>query len=120
MCNFFFAETSDITLEGFLTQILDFNTKASAVKQKGVKLDFKSTDVFQQSLAMLIRLWDKMSYPVWLNADIYPGPLDNTETTPVDAEVFFNGTKSLPHSVLSTGWTTRWGSNFTDGIYTGK
>ena len=59
-----------------------------------------------------------MSYPVWINADIYPGPLNNTLTLPVDAKVFFNGTNSFPNATLSTGWTTRWGSNFTEGMYT--
>ena len=56
--------------------------------------------------------------PVWINADIYRGPLNNTLTMPVDADVFFQGTKSLPNATLSTGWTTRWGSNFTEGVYT--
>lgn len=59
-----------------------------------------------------------MSYPVWINADIYAGPLNNTLTLPVDAKVFFNGSNSFPNATLSTGWTTRWGSNFTEGTYT--
>lgn len=59
-----------------------------------------------------------MNYPVWINADIISGPLNNTETKPVDPDVFLTGCKSLPNSTLSVGWTTRWGSNFTDGNYT--
>lgn len=112
------AENSDISLRSFLQQILDFNTQISSEQHKGVKLDFKSTDVFQNSLSMLIELWPTMNYPVWINADIYRGPLDNTETIPVDAQTFFDGTKTLPNATLSTGWTTLWGSNFTDGHYT--
>lgn len=58
-----------------------------------------------------------MNYPVWINADILPGPLNNTNTIPVDPNRFLAGCKSLPSSTLSIGWTTSWGSNFTDGIY---
>lgn len=112
--------TSDISLKSFLNQILDFNTNHTKEEQKGVKLDFKSTDVYQNSLPMLIELWDTMDYPVWINADIYRGPLNNVLTTPVDAQVFFEGIKNLPNATLSTGWTTRWGSNFTEGSYTGE
>lgn len=109
---------SDISLRSFLSQILNFNKGISAENQKGVKLDFKSTDVFQNSLPMLIELWNTMDYPVWINADIYRGPLNNIETLPVDAQFFFNGVKNLPNATLSVGWTTKWGSNFTVGVYT--
>jgi hypothetical protein len=112
------ALTSDITLKNFLTQILNFNKEKTQEKQKGVKLDFKSTETYQQSLPILIELWSSMNYPVWINADIYRGPLKNTETTPVDAEIFFQGIKSLPNCTLSTGWTTRWGANYSEGQYT--
>lgn len=112
------TNSSDISLESFLTQILDFNNANVKEKQKGVKLDFKSTDVFQKSLPMLIELWGVMDYPVWINADIYRGPLENVLTVPVDAQIFFEGTKNLPNVTLSTGWTTRWGPNFTEGHYT--
>lgn len=61
-----------------------------------------------------------MDLPVWINADIYRGPFENVVTLPVDADVFFEGTKSLPNATLSTGWTTRWGSNFTEGSYTNQ
>lgn len=60
----------------------------------------------------------QMNYPVWINADIIKGPLNNNETIPVDPNEFIGGCKELPNSTLSIGWTTRWGSNFTDGIYT--
>lgn len=111
---------SDISLRSFLNQIMVFNTGTTKELQKGVKLDFKSTDVFQNSLPMLIELWSTLTYPMWINADIYSGPLNNTETTPVDALVFFSGIKNLTNATLSTGWTTRWGSNFTEGSYTNE
>ena len=50
---------SDITLKSFLTQIMNFNKENVKEKQKGVKLDFKSTDVYSSSLPMLIELWSK-------------------------------------------------------------
>ena len=49
------AEESDVTLKSFLTQILNFNKYSG--KQKGVKLDFKSTGVFQNSMPILIEMW---------------------------------------------------------------
>lgn len=110
--------TSDISLKSFLNQILMFNERSLKENQKGVKLDFKSIEVFQNSLPLLKELWSTMKYPVWINADIFSGPLENTATTPVDADAFFDGIKDLPNAVLSIGWTTRWGSNFTNGSYT--
>lgn len=59
-----------------------------------------------------------MTYPVWINADIVQGPLENTATIPVDPDQFLKGAKNFPESVLSIGWTTRWGSDFTVGNYT--
>lgn len=58
-----------------------------------------------------------MNYPVWINADILPGPLDGNATSAVNATKFLTGCKSLTSSVLSIGWTTRWGNNFTEGTY---
>lgn len=51
---------SDLTLEDFLTKIMNFNKENVKGKQKGVKLDFKSTDVYSKSLPMLIELWGNM------------------------------------------------------------
>ncbi|XP_055916717.1 protein FAM151B [Eupeodes corollae] len=110
------AQTSDISLESFLHQILHFNNNTN--RKKGVKLDFKSIEVFEGSLAMLQDLWSSMTYPIWLNADIIKGPVNNTETVPVDPTRFFVGCKNFPDAVLSIGWTTRWGSEFKEGFYT--
>jgi hypothetical protein len=51
---------SDISLKSFLTQIMAFNKEKEKEKQKGVKLDFKSTDVYSNSLPLLIELWGKV------------------------------------------------------------
>lgn len=51
---------SDITLQSFLTKILDFNRDKDERNRKGVKLDFKSIEVFEGSLSMLTSLWDSV------------------------------------------------------------
>ncbi|GAB0089535.1 protein FAM151B [Sergentomyia squamirostris] len=113
------VNTSDISLQSFLTQILEYNRKNSQ-NMKGVKLDFKSIEVFTGSLAMLKDIWASMDYPVWLNADIISGPVNNTSTKPVDADSFLAGCSNFPEAVLSIGWTTRWGRDFIAGFYTAE
>lgn len=61
--------------------------------------------------------FSQMNYPVWINADIVAGPLNNVLTTPVDPVRFLAGAKQLPNAVLSIGWTTLWGPAFTVGSY---
>lgn len=61
-----------------------------------------------------------MTYRVWINADILPGPQNNTNTKPVDANDFLRGCKQLPRSTLSLGWTTLWGPLFREGKYTAE
>lgn len=56
--------TSDISLDQFLGRILDFNNGQETQHKKGVKLDFKSIEVFEGSLTMLRSLWESVS---WLN-----------------------------------------------------
>jgi hypothetical protein len=114
---FLSAEESDLTLKSFLEQIWEFNGKSEKSKQKGVKLDFKSTDVFQSSLAILHDMFNT-NYEIWLNADIYAGPLNNTSTTPVNPTIFLQESKKFPNAVLSTGWTTLWGTDYRNGSYT--
>lgn len=111
---------SDISLAQFLNVILEFNQLTTEPERKGVKLDFKSTEVFTTSLPILDEMMPKMNYPVWINADILPGPVDNVLTVPVDVFTFLQGCKRFPKTVISSGWTTRWGKNFTDGRYTIK
>lgn len=62
----------------------------------------------------------QMNYPVWINADIIAGPVNNVNTLAVDPVEFFNGVKQLPSAVLSIGWTTLWGPDFTEGNYTSQ
>lgn len=53
-------KSSDITLNDFLLRILDFNS--NSVTSKGVKLDFKSIEVFECSVNILEQLWEKVSF----------------------------------------------------------
>lgn len=58
------AIVSDISLDKFLGQILDFNNEKEIQNKKGVKLDFKSIEAFEGSLTMLKSLWDSVSFEI--------------------------------------------------------
>lgn len=95
--------TSDLSLEEFLDTILDSNTT------KGIKLDFKDLEVVETSLIAIKSRASKIIGPLWLNADILPGPV-NASTKPVEALRFLSLAKNyFPEAVLSVGWTTRFG-----------
>lgn len=59
-----------------------------------------------------------MTYPIWINADIISGPVEQNSTVPVDPARFFAGCMRYKQAVLSIGWTTNWGADFRDGAYT--
>ncbi|XP_029159327.1 protein FAM151B isoform X2 [Nylanderia fulva] len=105
---------SDLSLENFLDTII-----RGQYKNKGIKLDFKTTEAFNLSKPILEKLRKSLTFPVFLNADIIPGPVNATNIT-VNAEEFLKGAnKTLPESILSVGWTTRYGKEFnlTKGQY---
>lgn len=52
---------SDLTLHSFLNQVLDYNLQ-NPNQQKGVKLDFKSIEVFSGSKLLLQELWEKVYF----------------------------------------------------------
>uniref|UniRef100_A0A4Y0BTW8 Menorin-like domain-containing protein n=1 Tax=Anopheles funestus TaxID=62324 RepID=A0A4Y0BTW8_ANOFN len=112
------ATESDISLETFLTRILQYNRDVVKDTSKGVKLDFKSIGAFEGSIDIIRTNYDMTSFATWINADILPGPVDNTATIPVDSTRFFAAARRLGKATLSIGWTTRWGADFTDGLYT--
>ncbi|XP_011878459.1 PREDICTED: protein FAM151B isoform X2 [Vollenhovia emeryi] len=110
------AKESDLSLEEFLNAT-NINGK------KGIKLDFKSNEAFESSKPILDRMRRNFKYPLFLNADILPGPVNATtaNTVPLNATEFVKGASLvLPESTLSVGWTTRYGkeSNITEGRYT--
>lgn len=100
-------KTSDLSLEQFLTTILESG------KRKGIKLDFKDIDIVEPALVMLKRQENQITVPLWLNADIVAGPVD-AATRPLDAARFLGLVKQFfPLSVISVGWTTRFGPDIT-------
>ncbi|XP_075225475.1 protein FAM151B [Lycorma delicatula] len=106
--------TSDLSLEEFLTTILKSN------KRKGVKLDFKSKEVFAGAENILeeILVKPEADFPIWLNADVAPGPVAST-VKPVDPDYFVSTVvKKFPSALLSVGWTTRFGGDIQTGKYT--
>ncbi|ETN58451.1 DHFR-coamplified protein [Anopheles darlingi] len=110
------ATVSDISLETFLKRILQYNQQTA--KAKGIKLDFKSIGAFERSIDIIRSSYDMGKFNTWINADILPGPVDNTATVPVDPARFFAAAKRLGKATLSIGWTTRWGADFSEGSYT--
>ncbi|XP_065358605.1 protein FAM151B [Calliphora vicina] len=110
------ANTSDLSLDSFLLQIKNYNDNHTE-KMKGVKLDFKSTEVFEGALSTLKEKIPEMTYPIWLNADIVKGPVNQTLIRPVDPEQFLTGCAQFKNVVLSIGWTTKWTSTINNGSY---
>jgi len=81
---------------------------------KGIKLDFKTITFVQPSLQMLkSKLSEKVfNNPIWLNADILPGPCYDKVCIPVDHTQFLALCKHyFPEATLSISWTT--GSDMT-------
>ncbi|XP_040436600.1 protein FAM151B isoform X1 [Falco naumanni] len=90
---------SDNTLQEWLQEIVNTN--------KGIKLDFKSLEAVRPSLELLKHVKQHLKRPVWINADILPGPNGNDAV--VDAKEFLNAVTSyFPDVTLSLGWTTGW------------
>jgi hypothetical protein len=48
-----------------------------------------------------------LKFPIFLNADILPGPV-NATTIPLDPKAFLHdAAEVMPECTLSVGWTTR-------------
>ncbi|XP_072288707.1 protein FAM151B isoform X2 [Eucyclogobius newberryi] len=90
---------SDITLGAWL--------QALKTTHKGIKLDFKSLDAVAPSMELLEQTLGRSSRPVWLNADVLPGP--GGVASPLDPHLFLLAAGARPaDTVLSLGWTTGW------------
>ncbi|XP_068127801.1 protein FAM151B [Hyperolius riggenbachi] len=93
------ATDSDITLRDWLIAV--------SASNKGSKLDFKSLEAVLPSMETLDKLRNDIKQPVWINADILPGPGGSAK--PVDAKEFLQTVTSFfPDVTLSLGWTTGW------------
>ncbi|XP_073511129.1 protein FAM151B isoform X2 [Phyllobates terribilis] len=92
------ATDSDINLQDWLADV--------SASNKGIKLDFKSLDAVVPSMKILDAMKDNIHKPLWINADILPGPGENVR---VDATEFCKTVTSFfPDVTLSLGWTTSW------------
>lgn len=111
------ATESNLSLKEFLQRVFLFNSKAENSKVKGIKLDFKSIEALEKSVEIVQQYYSITKYPTWINADILSGPVENTNTIPVNPERFFKSAKKLGPVVLSIGWTTRWGNDVQEGSY---
>ncbi|XP_046697981.1 protein FAM151B isoform X2 [Silurus meridionalis] len=94
-------DDSDITLREWLEMVGN--------SDKGIKLDFKSLDAVVESMALLDKVRHRLKGPVWLNADILPGP--GGTATPLDAQAFLQAVATKEGDTLSLGWTTGWSPN---------
>ncbi|XP_075974437.1 protein FAM151B isoform X3 [Anticarsia gemmatalis] len=113
------ATSSDLSLANFLSTVAQYNYE-NTDKQKGVKLDFKSIEAFESSQDVIARYSKPQpNFPIWLNADILPGPVDS-QVKPVDPAKFLELGSKHPRAVLSVGWTTNYGGNLTEGEYSGE
>ncbi|XP_003402423.1 protein FAM151B isoform X1 [Bombus terrestris] len=108
------AFKSNLSLKNFLDTVIQKNVT------KGIKLDFKSIEAFIASKPILEEVRNNTKFPVFLNADIFPGPVNASTTAVVDPKVFVSEAMAFPEYTLSVGWTTRYGTNdnVTEGQYT--
>ncbi|XP_056602392.1 protein FAM151B [Triplophysa dalaica] len=92
---------SDINLQDWLKEVVKTD--------KGIKLDFKSLTAVSPSMTLLQEVRDQLQGPVWINADILPGP--GGKAIPLDPQVFIKQASLRSDDVLSLGWTTGWDAN---------
>jgi len=90
----------DITFEEWIRRVIDCD------QRKGVKLDFKSKEGFLAALKLLKEMKDRISFPVWINADVLPGPNADKESN-IDAKMFFEEiNRNFPQCTVSPGYIT--------------
>lgn len=103
---------SDNTLEEWLDAVLK--------SKKGVKLDFKSISAVEPSLDLLrAKNQTGINRPVWINADILPGPNVPEFWPVVNASEFFELIQlKFPDVTISPGWKVLYLSIFPNVTYT--
>uniref|UniRef100_A0A1A9WRH6 Menorin-like domain-containing protein n=1 Tax=Glossina brevipalpis TaxID=37001 RepID=A0A1A9WRH6_9MUSC len=109
--------SSDLSLDSLLLQVKLFNLH-NPDKIKGIKLDFKSIEAFETALGSLRCTIPKMNHPIWLNADIVKGPVNDVLIQPIDPKRFLAGCAKFEQVVISIGWTTQWSEYHIDSSYT--
>lgn len=91
--------TSNFTLSQWLDLVLTSN--------KGIKLDFKSTEVIVPALKVLREKRAHLQRPVWINGDILRGP--NGLHDPMRTDHLLHSINAIfPEVTVSLGWTSGW------------
>ena len=104
------AIDSDNTLEEWIDTVVKTN--------RGMKLDFKYTNVLEHALKILHKKKNLIKQPLWLNSDIFTGP-NAIFSFPVNSTEFKRIVlKYFPESTLSIGWTTGWINGIDNEVYT--
>ena len=79
--------------------------KSNSTLKKGIKLDFKRTDILEESLQILTAKLDLINFPLWINADIIDGPgLNLISNKIVNADTFLSlANQYAPMATVSPG-----------------
>ena len=79
--------------------------KSNTTLKKGIKLDFKRTDILEESLQILTAKLDLINFPLWINADIIDGPgLNLISNKIVNADTFLSlANQYAPMATVSPG-----------------
>ncbi|KAI2667418.1 Protein FAM151A [Labeo rohita] len=103
---------SDNTLEEWMDAVLK--------SKKGIKLDFKSISAMEPSLDLLrVKNQTGINRPVWINADILPGPNVPNFWPVINSSEFFELIQlKFPDVTISPGWKVLYLSIFPNITYT--
>ncbi|TRY81224.1 hypothetical protein TCAL_10447 [Tigriopus californicus] len=107
------AFISDLSLEDFMDRVIQARNQGF---KKGVKLDFKSTEVLQEAFRTLPSYENEINFPFWLNGDVSNGPKEVEPLKIVSgSELIQLAAEFFPKATLSLGWVTS--SHPADGNY---
>nr|CAD7425926.1 unnamed protein product [Timema monikensis] len=140
------STTSELSLEDFLSNAITANSCGVKLDFKSIEVLEPSLKILQNhkdnvclvteemtNTQFIVRMVQRatltvdwtadereivLTFPVWLNADILPGPVNST-AQPVDADKFLSiCARDFPLATLSPGWKVRYGApNITSGRY---
>ncbi|KAJ8032789.1 hypothetical protein HOLleu_22840 [Holothuria leucospilota] len=85
----------------------EYLTKIAKFSNKGVKINIPDIDSARVVLQNLNELVTILHSPVWIHANVLPGP--NDDSTPVDSRKLFGFVNDLyPGVTLCLGWASDW------------
>ena len=92
-------------LTSYLSNYFHQALKSNSTLKKGIKLDFKRTDILEESLQILTAKLDLINFPLWINADIIDGPgLNLISNKIVNADTFLSlANQYAPMATVSPG-----------------